>query len=281
MASRLMLRSIYGLLFIVCISYMLLGHANGRAFSKNAGNTGAPGDETLGNGDPKTCIACHATDNSVEVSIDIDLIHDGQVVSEYIPNQIHTVKLSINTLMGNPVRWGFQMVALANDGWEDTASWIQPGGGVRFATANSTGRLYAEHVFPLDTNVFDIKWRAPDVGTDSVSFFASGNGVNLSTTTAGDAADAAVISVGEGTPLSIGKEPILKNLFYPSITNGLIKLDNPSRSPVRIFNLEGVRLLDFTAESSTFDLSILPKGIYILTTVVPPNRHYAQRVIKI
>lgn len=266
------------LLFSLFVAlYIFSAHANGRAFSKNAGNTGAPGDEILGNGDPKTCTACHATSTTTTVALDLKIFHNGEQISEYRPGELHQVRLAIETLSGDPKRWGFQMVALQEGSWEDTDSWIDGPSVVRFALANSTGRRYAEHIIPMDTNVVVLDWEAPQQGTDSVYIFASGNGVDQSTTTGGDAAASTVLKIGEGLPLNISNNDFNWPLFYPTVTSGMIK-SSVSYDGVCVFSGQGA-LLSCQNQCDHIDLSNYASGIYHLR-IYQNKKFKLQSVVK-
>jgi hypothetical protein len=51
---------------------------------------------------------------------------------------------------------------------------------------------------------------------------------------------------------------------YPTVTSGLIYIDNPANETVRLYNASGLQLLEVCAQS--IDMSAYPKGLYILVT---------------
>ena len=146
-------------IFIAIGAFIWMSHSGGRAADKNQGNTGAPGDASV------TCGAsnCHGG-NSTSVDLDITVTDsDGNEVSGYLPNQTYTIRVGINHTGGTaPVAYGFQLVALTDSNNQSTESFSNPSSNVQLATANSTGRLYAEHNGPSSSSTFDVQWTAPD-----------------------------------------------------------------------------------------------------------------------
>ncbi|MCW5922355.1 MAG: hypothetical protein KIS77_08430 [Saprospiraceae bacterium] len=201
MKLRLVYTAFVGLLLLL----VSLGNKNGRASSPpGAGNTGAPGDEALPNGTPILCVSCHTPSNIVSTTSINILNSEGEAVLQYIPGQQYTARVTVNTVQGNPVRWGFQMIALRNNGNTDLKGFSdQNPNNYKLATVNSTSRTYAEHDNASTSNVFNVTWTAPAAGTGNVTFYAAGNAVNNNGLNNGDGASATSLQLTEGAASSV------------------------------------------------------------------------------
>ena len=185
---------------------MFFGNAGGRAGSQGQGNTGAPGDETLGSGALRTCQTCH---NNGGFAVTPELIitdANGTVTTTtYIPGATYNVRMVVNSTPA-PAAHGFQVVALAASLDEDGPSidtWSTTASNVQIATAIN-GRQYAEHGGgPSESNEFEMEWIAPVSGTGDVSFYFCGNAVNLMSGTNGDNAMCGNFSLTEEGASSI------------------------------------------------------------------------------
>ena len=119
-------KNFYILLSILLVAYIFMGHSAGRADSQNWGNTGAPGDQSLANGQPRTCISCHGG-NAFTIDMDInleDLAGNPVVDNEYIPGETYNMSVTINSTGANtPARYGFQILALTDVDEEEVNTW--------------------------------------------------------------------------------------------------------------------------------------------------------------
>jgi hypothetical protein len=196
-----MLRNTAILLFLAFSALISLGNKNGRASQAQRGNTGAPGDETQG-GQPLTCMGCHNT-GPIVASVAIHVLNAaGDTVSQYVPGQAYTARVTINASGPNLQGYGFQMIALRDSDNADLKAFsdVNPNN-YKIATIPN-GRKYAEHDNISTINTFDVTWTAPPAGTGNVTFYASGNGVNKNGTTSGDGAGVSSKTLSEaGTSL--------------------------------------------------------------------------------
>ena len=225
------LRLAYTIFFGIFLLVISLGNKNGRASTPpGAGNTGAPGDEALPNGTPIVCNSCHTTGgvNPITSSTTISVLDaSSNPVTSYIPGQQYTARVSVNTLTGNPARWGFQMIALKDAGNTDLDGFSdQNPNNYKIATVNSTGRTYAEHDNASTSNVFNVTWTAPAAGTGSVTFYAAGNAVNNNGLNNGDGASFSNLKLTEGSASST-QNPDAERI-------GLQLWPNPATSVVNI-----------------------------------------------
>lgn len=252
--------------------FLLYGHSLGRAFSKNRGNTGAPGDETLGNGTPKTCVSCHSSDQEMSVELELEALYFGQTITSYAPDQEYSIHLTVHTLEGDPVRYGYQLIALEDSTGTAADEWSNPSNNTRIAYASSTDRRYAEHLIPSVDSVFTVNWTAPPAGSGPVTFYASGNGVNYSVTTAGDAADNVQLTLQEGDPVSVSVFHELEELvLYPNPISDLINIECMSclegDIAIDLLNAQGKKVIE-TKEIINTKFSIpvpdIEMGMYYL-----------------
>jgi len=145
-------RFIYTFASLLFMAFLFTSSSGGRANAANWGNTGAPGDQTLTGGTPRTCISCHGSSTSaIEVDLLIDILdsdNNSIVDIGYIPGATYTVQVDINTINGSPVGFGFQILALnapLNENGNEVSDWEAISSNVRVADASNTGRTYAEH----------------------------------------------------------------------------------------------------------------------------------------
>lgn len=196
------IRILYIFFGVALLAFFQLSNSAGRAAGPGRGNTGAPGDETLTNGNPRTCVTCHASSATTQVSLSM-VVKDanGDPISGYSPGDTYDVELTVNLDAGTASAYGFQMLSLIDASEASTDSWSDPGSNTQIATA-SNGRDYAEHAGPSNTNVFNVKWTAPLPGAGPITFYAAGNAVNENGTTSGDGANLTNMSLAEGFTLS-------------------------------------------------------------------------------
>lgn len=274
------LRIIYTVFSLAFLAFLTLSNAGGRAGAANWGNTGAPGDQMTGN-NPRTCQSCHATGN-IQVTMDLSILDaDDNPITGYIPNEVYTAKVTINSDAGSPTPegYGFQIVSLFDRDDSGFNGWTETGHSenVKIETASNTNRVYAEHKGVSDTNEFLISWKAPEAGFGDVSFYSAGVGINRNGSTGGDGAVAPQkITLSEsvsasiptlstiGIDLKMAPNPVSDQLFLTF--NSTIK----EQLTVRIATVNGELLYENTKEINTgystelIDLNHLTSGIYLL-----------------
>ncbi|MBK8920692.1 MAG: T9SS type A sorting domain-containing protein [Saprospirales bacterium] len=194
------LRLVYLLFFGALLTVVLAANKNGRASEAKKGNTGAPGDETNANGSPRTCTYCHFGAAGPVVFIHL-LNAIGDTVTQYLPGQQYTARVSIQNSNSNLTGYGFQMIALRAADSTDLHGFSDPGNNTvnnyKLATI-ANGRTYAEHDNVSASTQFNVVWTAPQAGAGSVTFFAAGNAVNRNGTTSGDGASSGMLQIQEG-----------------------------------------------------------------------------------
>lgn len=194
------IRLIYLLFLTILGALVLPASKNGRASQDKTGNTGAPGDDANPNGTPRICTYCHFGAAAPQVSIRV-LDAGGDTVTAYIPGQQYTARVAIHTNISTLTGFGFQMIALRDNGNVDLDGFSDPGNNTvnnyKIATIPN-GRTYAEHDnVSVNNSQFNVVWTAPAAGTGPVTFYAAGNAVNRNGSTDGDGAAAATLHLTE------------------------------------------------------------------------------------
>lgn len=255
--------SVFGLsIFAISAQIALTSSSNGRAFSANSGNTGAPGEVT-------TCRSCHGAGLGTTVSIAIKDAQ-GNAITSYVPGAIYDAEFTVNA--NGASAYGFQMVSL-NSSNAPVNGFSTPITNTRLVTLGN-GRQYAEHAGRSSSNTFSTQWTAPSSGTGTVTFYGGGAAVNNNGGTSGDGGNTTTLSLTENTSVGI-VEPTLRNelLVYPNPTRNVIKLENTAEnvknSVVEIYNMKGqlvvsenMTLLQNNAE--LLNVTGLNNGFYIL-----------------
>ncbi len=197
------IRLVYSLFLATLCVVVLQSNRNGRATTGSEGVTGAPGDTVQG-GNPKTCAAngCHSTGAFGPLGLSIALLDSTTQtpVNQYIPGKNYIARVTISSGSGNPLGYGFQMIALKDNGNVPTNSFSDPLGlSNNYKLKTLTNRMYAEHQTMSTTNTFNVIWKAPAAGSGSVTFYSSGNAVNNNMSSVGDGATNNKLQVSELT----------------------------------------------------------------------------------
>jgi hypothetical protein len=252
---------------------LFLGNVGGRAKTQGKGNTGAPGDETVG-GVARTCQSCHGS--SIQATTSIELLNKttNQPITTYVPNDTYQLRVKINPVSGSPVGYGFQAVAL-NSANVQIPAWTNPASNVQIAVASSNGRTYAEHKGMSGSNTFLVDWKAPAAGTGKITFYAGGVAANGSNTDNGDGGSKAQLAITENT-VSIQKAPLTfaELVSYPNPAEEELNLKLYSTEyqnlDIEIVNIMGQSLKQnlhqAIAGENILRISVrdLPTGGYIL-----------------
>ncbi len=270
---------LYMLFGIALCAFMFLGNSDGRADSQNWGNTGAPGDETLANGNPRTCQSCHNNSATTQVTLSIDVVDaEGNNINDigYVAGETYDVTVTVNVAAGSPALYGFQMVCLnAEEGEDgnDVPSWSDLGANVKMAIASNTNRTYVEQNGPSTSNVFTMKWMGPPTGWGTVTFYSCGNGVDNNGMTSGDAAACTTLSLVERTAVSTNNLAQHVNLSIapnPVAETLNLRMDSQTKEAIelRIFDNAGCMVLaksmtlNIGENNTAIDLSFLATGHY-------------------
>ncbi|MEY4934190.1 MAG: hypothetical protein RIS64_549 [Bacteroidota bacterium] len=182
----------------------------GMAAQSGKGNTAAPGDEADAQGQFITCGTCH-TGNAFAPTMSIKFIDSlGNDVTKYIPGKLYRVRASIRSTTGTPFAYGFQMIDIKESNNANVKGF--PSGNVLTSQPANvkistipTGRMYAENnQGGSNSNIFDVKWRAPASGMGTIVFYASGVATNGAQGMRGDGAANAIAKFYQDTTARLG-----------------------------------------------------------------------------
>jgi SprB repeat/Secretion system C-terminal sorting domain len=181
--------------------FLFSSNSNGRATQANTGNTGAPGETTI-------CSGCHSGGNFGTITPTIQVFQQGTTtpVSAYVAGTTYDIRFTVSASMGSPGGYGFQMTCLTSPANNPLAGYSNLGPNVKqklVTTGTYMGRTYVEHNGVGSINQFDLSWTAPAAGTGTVKFYAAGNCVNMSGSTAGDKAASTSFTLPESLPLDV------------------------------------------------------------------------------
>ena len=270
------LKFIYIFFGLAIFGLATMSNSSGRAAASGVGATTAPGDGTV-------CTTCHAGGN-FGASVDVKLkdLASGEEVTEYVPGVTYAVEVSIGTSVA-PAGYGFQVIALQDSDNSSISTWANN------VTANTqltdaSGRQYFEQSGIASDNILEAEWTAPAAGTGSVTFYAAGNAVNGTGSTAGDQAVTNEITFTENTTSTsagLAKLGIRLNTFpNPTVDNLTLMLETEESKDliVNIYNLEGQKVdsQNVVAQPGEnrfqFDVAAYTSGIYFVEITDGANR---------
>lgn len=258
---------LYTIFGLSVLAFTFMSNSGGRASSQNAGNTGAPGEQT--------CQQCH-NGGAFNVSLNVEVFETGTTtpITAYIPGTTYDVKIT-NTASGSPAGFGFQAVSLIDDGDADVAGWSDPSSNTKIATA--TGRQYVEHNGINSNGIYNAKWTAPASGSGAVTFYAAGTAVNGTGNSAGDGASGgATLSLSEDAGSSAYGVNNLKMSLkaYPNPVTDFLNVEIVSEQSgayaLQILDMNGRLVqsenIDLTAgkQSNIVDVTSMSAGMYLL-----------------
>lgn len=284
-------RTIFIGLSLGFISLFLMGNRNGRAASQNTGNTGAPGDETIG-GMPRTCVNCHNT-GPILANLALQVLDGaGKSVTQYTPGQQYTAKVTITASGSTNLGYGFQMIALRDNGNVDLDGFTDPSTTNNFKIATiANGRTYAEHNGISTPNTFEVPWKAPVAGSGNITFYVAGNGVNRNNNSSGDGAAAIKLQMTEATTADKTPElvlPLLELAPNPAVNHTRLRMQAAQTGSYQIaaFDLSGrsvwassLALSAGHTKDVDLEVSNWPRGLYLLRVSDEQGRQKALRMV--
>jgi hypothetical protein len=274
------IRLLYTLFLSALCLVVLQSNRNGRATVGGEGVTGAPGDASQG-GSAKTCAVngCHSA-GAFSPSLSIALLDSLSLtpVAQYLPGKNYIVRVTLTAGSGAPAGYGFQMIALRDNGNLALNGFSDPGGlsnNYKLKTL-ANGRTYAEHQTMSTTNTFNVVWKAPAAGSGSVTFYSAGNAVNNNQGNSGDGATNNKLQVSEMTsglndPRSAARLPLRLSPNPVSATTQLaFHLPESSACRLLVRDLSGRIVWENSVSQAAGDISAeLPAeawqpGIYLV-----------------
>ena len=266
------IRNIAIVAFIISGAILFQSHSDGRA-TRGRDNTGAPGGQMGGGGNTISCNNCHSNAN-FEVGLSMDLIDaENNIVTEYIPNEVYTARVTIETLSGSPTGYGFQMVSLLESNDADVNGWIDGmhSNNVQLTTIDNLNRRYAEHNDLSSSNEFSAQWTAPAASSGDITFYVAGIGANSNNGSGGDHAPETIqVSFSESaTTSTTSAEEDFAVTIYPNPVIDQLQISGELPSSYRIYSSRGHMLLSqsFTDDTANFysvDVTDFNAGVYFI-----------------
>ena len=253
---------------LIAIVTLLQSNASGPASNGNRA-TGAPGDGA------STCVTCHSGGGFGNVSVLVELKDsENNTVTEYVPEQLYDVDVTVTNSAGNPAGYGFQVISMSGN--TSLNSFSDPGNGVKLSTSSS--RQYAEHNSPNSGGSFTLKWTAPSPGTGDVDFYFGANAVNgngnngSDNATIGDVTFSEIIgdttdTTGNGEPQGLSELSFNENSLsvYPNPAQNLVFVEGyTANGTINIYTINGSLVKSVVLNQNQFDVSELEAGIYFI-----------------
>lgn len=215
------------LLALACIPLIAISYSTGPP----AGRTGAPGDATCQDG-------CH---NSFALNAGPGTVSITGPTS-YAPGEV--IEVTVSVTQNGISRYGFQLTAKdANEQLVGTFELVD----ATVTQFSGTGQHYVSHTLAgTNQNSWQVRWRAPDVGVGTVTFYAAAVAANGNGSNKGDYVYTAAHEVDEA--LTAVREDKLPDVFqtfemFPTLARETVTIEYTLQSPVdvriRVFDLLG------------------------------------------
>jgi hypothetical protein len=168
-------------------------------------------------------------------------------ITQYVPGQQYTARVTITATGSSLSGYGFQMIGLRDSDNSDLDGFIDINPNNYKLATIPNGRTYAEHNNRSSANTFNVTWTAPPTGTGSVTFYASGNGVNGNGTTSGDGAGFSSLKLTEQTSSAndlAANMPKARVSPNPIQAEAILSLENlvPDEYRISAFDVSGNRV---------------------------------------
>lgn len=249
-------------MMMVALISMLQSYDDGPA-KHNTQAAGAPGSSS------NKCTSCHTGGSFGTVSIDFEFKDENDsVVTEYIPEKVYDVKVTVSASSGTPAAYGYQMVALDDENDDNAGDWSNQSSNSNVRTVSS--RDYVEHKAPSATNEFTVSWTAPSSGLGDVTFYIGANAVDDNGQRTGDNAKLDKFTISELK--SDTSDTIPEGVYQIQSSETIVSYPNPVRDQLHlnvssnaivVFNLNGDIVLR-GSNQNVMDVSGLPSGLYII-----------------
>jgi len=175
----------------------LMAFSQGVAQAQNRDRTGAPGSDPV-------CSSCHNGPTSASAFFQVLDVVTQESMSAYTPGQEYLVRMVIAGGEASSV-YGIQSTVVLSDG-SNAGSFSAPSPNAQLEDVD--GRHIVEHNFSSVSNVFEVTWTAPAVGSGNADFYMSALECNGNGSVNGDGYMPASLSLPE--------ESAAKSTFDPA-----------------------------------------------------------------
>ena len=248
---------------LISLCILLISNSSGAGAIQNKDRTGSP----LSSG---PCQTCHNS-GAFSPTFELKLLDGENEVSSYQPGKTYT--LSIDISASGASHYGFQAVALRKEDIENAGTFGTAPDSMRTMVLND--KTYVEHTTPKKGKNYAIEWTAPEMGADTVKFYAAIVAANFNGTSGGDGSVFGTKAFSEDMVSSLDgvfNDSELKLSPNPTTTYLQIEAAHPKNENtlLSIFNATGQLVNQVTQFSSTgknqisVDVQHLPKGVYFL-----------------
>lgn len=269
------MRRIFSISFVLLVFMVFTSNRSGRLNESGQAATTAPGEAGRFCGS----FGCHFSSNfDTEIKLKV-LDENDKLVNAYVPGQKYKVALNFNH-SGNPVGHGFQMVSLKDadesgvNTFEDLPNFTQ--------SLMHLDRQYIEHatIMPVDSLV--ISWIAPETGSGDVTFYAAGNSIDGSNSSANDSSDTVRFHLKEDNVSSILNTDDNIISIYPNPASNVIFIkENKSRvESINIYNVNGQLKAQYN-NTISIDISQLTQGLYVINLIDKEGNIKTNKFLKI
>lgn len=171
----------------ICLALFILlaGYGAGPASIAQNHYIGAPG------GTGTTCGNCHGSPGNFGIiTADIKVYNTGTttLATSYVGGTTYDIAVEILHPIGNPSRYGFQLVSF-DSGGNQAGSFMNPMPGASIISLPS-GTEVVEHSSFITSPIFTVQWVAPNTTTGVISFYSGGVAANGNGSNAGDGGSA-------------------------------------------------------------------------------------------
>lgn len=243
--------------------------SNGQGYA-NISTGDATGRQSL------TCdnFGCHSSAGvytDVTTTVEVKLKSSGTVVTEYLPDSVYEVSITVSTPGTSPVTHGMQSTTF-NTSNQNVGVFSNVSSNARLSTAGVS--QYFEHLnaaFNTDS-VFTADWTAPAASNGDVTFYVSGIAANGAAGNSGDNYDGTTLVLTEGSPSApLSTNANLSDLqvlgstvsgFMASVTHYDVNLPAGSTSVPSVV----ATVADTTATAVTTDAATLADTTFIVVT---------------
>ena len=237
----------------------LTSSSNGVAEEQGRDRTGAPGSDPV-------CTSCHNY-GGANVTASFEVVDgNSEVVSEYVPGQEYTVRMTISGGSAGTV-YGVQGTSVLSDG-SNAGEFTSVSSNAQLEDVD--GRHIVEHSSSSATNSFEATWIAPEAGSGDADFYMSALAANGNGGTSGDTYTGSTLTLPEAgssnvnalsaewnapTPVGLNRlswtAPVRGTLTVMDLGGKVIHAQDLAENQRTQWAKNGISIVNFLAEDGT------------------------------